>query len=124
MPTPTATPAPQPTRAVAPAPVQTPTPFLAAAVVCLQEVLSPEELVDLASGKVPLISTLIAAQQCQARLGELGATLPLSVEQLECLKLYGGDDALQALAGTTSPPEDIAKALESCGIELDALTGP
>lgn len=133
-PTPTSTPEPTPGPMAVPtaAPIATATvaltptsaPGSEEATSCLEEVLSPEELVNLGSGRVPLISTLIAVQQCQGQLGEVGATFPLNVDQLECLKLYAGDDTFQALADTTSPPEDILSALEICSIELETLMGP
>lgn len=102
----------------------TPDPLLREkAQVCLVEAISQQEIVELASGKVPLISTLIKVRKCDEAIEDLGASFPLSVEQLECLKLYGGDDALQAIGGGVDMPEMIAGAMALCEIDPGVLKG-
>ena len=130
-PTPAPAPTPEPTAAptatpYTTSPEHTPTPDPVQrerAQVCLIEAISQQELVDLASGKVPLISTLIEVRKCDAAIEDLGASFPLSVEQLECLKLYGGDDALQAIGGGVDMPEMIAGAMALCEIDPGVLKG-
>ena len=117
-PTPAPTATPYTTSAPTPDPVQR-----ERAQVCLIEAISQQELVDLASGKVPLISTLIEVRKCDAAIEDLGASFPLSVEQLECLKLYGGDDAFQAMAGGADVPQMLAEAMDRCEIDLGVLKG-
>ncbi len=117
-----------------PTPAPTATPYLEStatpdplqrekAQVCLIEAISEQELLDLASGKVPLISTLIEVQKCDVALEDLGASFPLSVEQMECLKLHGGDDAFQTLAGGGEMPKMLAEAMARCEIAPEVLTG-
>jgi len=88
--------------------------------ICLREALSQEEVVDLASGEIPLISTLTKMRDCDEALG---AAFPLSNDQLECLKLHGGDDAFRAMANLSEPPGIIARALETCEIDMEILRG-
>ncbi|NQU97066.1 MAG: hypothetical protein HQ548_05420 [Chloroflexi bacterium] len=125
VPTPTQPPTAVPTATLTAAPAVTPPPGLTAAeeaLACLRGALSDAELVGLAAGRVPSITTLIAVQECGGQLGESGATFPLNVEQLECLKLWAGDDAFEAIAGGATPPQAMTDAMDTCGIDFDALT--